>query len=293
VRRALVTGALGFIGRHFCQALDDAGYEIIGIDIADGIDARDYFRLGHDSFTLVIHAAAVVGGRALIDGPPLALASNLELDAGLFQWAERVRPRRVVYFSSPAAYPVVLQTSGYQHALHESNINLRYPQMPDELYGWAKLTGEMLAGRARASGVRVSMCRPFSGYAEDQGEDYPFCALAGRAARREDPFVVWGSGDQARDFIHVDDIVAAVMTMVDQGIDGPVNLGTGRATTMTELARMFCAQAGYEPAIQPLPDAPSGVAYRVADVTAMSEFYVPKITVEEGVARAMRQLAAV
>lgn len=293
MKTALVSGSLGFIGRHFCAALNSAGYAVTGLDILDGKDAREFFRFSHQPYDLVIHAAAVGADRASIDGNPLSLAANLELDAGLFQWAARVHPGRVVYFSSSAAYPVLLQTGNPEHKLAEGNINPRWPCAPDAIYGSIKLTGEMLAARARDAGVSVSVCRPFSGYAEDQGGRFPFGALAARAARREDPFAIWGTGGQTRDFIHVDDIVNAVMAMVIQGIDGPVNLGTGRPTMMVQLAGMMCETAGYpQVTVEAHPEKPSGVAYRVADVTLMNQFYTAKITLEEGVARAMRHLVS-
>ncbi len=297
MKAALITGSAGFLGRHFAQRLAGEDWLLRCVDGQQ--DARDVFRHEGGRYDLVIHCAAVGADRASIDGSPLTLAANLELDAGLFQWAARARPGRVVYLSSSAAYPVSHQNglaavpAGYPplFPLREEFINLDYPQQPDGIYGWCKLTGERLAVLARGAGVNVTVCRPFSGYGEDQGERFPFGALAARAVRREDPFMIWGTGEQVRDFIHADDIVTAVMTMVSEGIDGPVNLGTGRATTMTELARMLCGEAGYDPVIEPKPDAPTGVAYRAADVTRMSEFHTPKITLEEGVERVMHSLA--
>jgi nucleoside-diphosphate-sugar epimerase len=290
MRRALVTGSAGLIGRHVTPALEGAGFQVTGIDLPC-VDARDFFRATAGTrFDLVVHAAAIVGGRATIDGAPLALAVNLVLDAEMFQWAVRSRPGRVVYLSSSAAYPVALQRQPYR--LRESDIDLRAPKVPDQLYGWAKLTGEVLAERARAEGLAVTVCRSFSGYAEDQDDCYPFPALARRARRREDPFTVWGSGAQVRDFVHIDDIVAAVLLMAREGIDGPVNLGTGRPTSMLELATMMCAAAGYEPEIEMLPEMPSGVPYRVAEPSKMLAFYTPRVALAEGVARSLERTPA-
>lgn len=288
--RALVTGHRGFIGRHMKAAMEDAGYRVHGIDIADDDDARGYFRnTGARGYDVVVHAAAVIGGRAVIDGDPLAQAVNLELDAALFAWAARTRPGRVVYLSSSAVYPVMLQSWDDARQLREEAVTLHEPivGLPDQLYGWSKLTGEQLAGLARAAGVPVTIVRPFSGYGEDQSTDYPFAAFAARARAREDPFAIWGSGDQVRDWIHVDDICAAILAMISGGIDGPVNLGTGRPVSMRQLARMFCAAAGYSPEFKVLPGKPSGVAYRVADVTRMREFHKPAVQLEDGIKRAL------
>ena len=282
--RALVTGSAGFAGRHYVRALAGDGCEVTGVDIACGQDARDWFRHDAGRYDLVVHCAAIVGGREMIDGAPLALAPNLELDSGLFQWAERARPGRVLYVSSSAVYPVSCQELASGVKLAEHMVSLDGPGMPDQLYGWAKLTGEMLA--ARCSGA-VTVVRPFSGYGEDQDGCYPFRAFAERAKRREDPFAIWGPGGQVRDFIHIEDVVRGSLSMMADGVSGPVNLGTGRATSMRDLARMMCDAAGYRPAFEIQPDRPAGVQYRVADITLMGKYYEPLVSLEEGVKRAM------
>jgi nucleoside-diphosphate-sugar epimerase len=268
---ALVTGSAGFIGRHFETALREQGWNVHGLDIAHGEDARDLFRYGTPvSYDLVVHAAAVVGGRQIIDNDPLAQAVNFELDAGLFAWAARARPRRVLYFSSSAAYPVELQDGsarGTRRSLKEADIDLGKPALPDQLYGWAKLTGERLAAYARAKGVGVTVVRPFSGYGPDQDSSYPFPAFIDRALAKEDPFLIWGDGQQVRDFIHVADIVRVSLELVQADDNGPVNLCSGAGTSMEELARLVYRQAGYDPKIEFVPSAPSGVPYRVGDDT--------------------------
>lgn len=297
--KALITGNMGFVGRHFYTYLRNAGWIVRGIDIQNGNDARNYFLLPpQDQFDLVIHCAAIVGGRKVIDGNPLALASNLELDAGLFQWALRARPRRVVYFSSSAGYPGYLQAGWAQHKLRESDLDPSFASdilgTPDQLYGWAKVTGENLAYRYRQEGLenRVTVVRPFSGYGEDQDDTYPFPKFIDRALRRDDPFQIWGDGNQVRDFIHIDDIVNCTMKMVEEDIDGPVNLGWGIPTSMKDLAKMVCRAQDYQPEFQFKKDQPSGVGYRVCVNDRMKEIYAPRITLEEGIERALVYRAA-
>ena len=140
---ALVTGSAGFIGRHMLRGLRTAGYDVVGVDIdPDGdpstawLDARDVFDgaldfYSREHFDLVVHCAAVVGGRTMIDGDPATLAAiDLELDAGLWRWALRRRPGRVVYYSSSAAYPVSLQREPY--ALVEADLGAGAIYPPDQ-----------------------------------------------------------------------------------------------------------------------------------------------------------------
>lgn len=286
--KALITGDNGFIGHHFRDRLERDGWFVDGCDIADvrPHDARDVFRFLNTHYDLVVHCAAVVGGRDTIENSPLSQAVNLELDAGLFQWAQRTKVGQVVYFSSSAAYPVRIQNSG-QIQLQESMVDLDHPALPDQLYGWAKITGERLAAVARAEGVRVTVVRPFSGYGEDQSPDYPFAAFAERARNREDPFVIWGDGQQTRDFIHVEDVVGATMAVMASGTEEPVNIGWGEPVSMEQLAHQFCSAAGYSPEFKLLAKAPAGVGYRVCDPARMLEHYKPRIPLAEGIRRAL------
>lgn len=292
--KILISGSEGFVGRAFRRILPEyyPGADYTFVDIKTGIDARDFFRVGQTKYDIVIHLAAVVGGRETIDGSPLLLADNLAIDAGLFSWAERTRPGKIVYFSSSAAYPTRLQEKWAlaNPRLEESYIDLKNIDTPDALYGWAKLTGEMLADIARTKhDLDVLVVRPFSGYGSDQDLTYPFPSFIDRALRREDPFVVWGDGKQSRDFIHIDDVVHATLTAAQRGLQGPVNLGSGVWTSFNELARMVCHAAGYAPQIKHLEDKPTGMYRRVADVTYMNQIYVPQISLQDGIERAIEE----
>jgi nucleoside-diphosphate-sugar epimerase len=288
--RVLVTGSAGFVGRHFVRHYHDRNDDVVEVDIRNDDDCRRFFAWSDMRYDLVIHCAAVVGGRTMIDGQPLHLAcEDLSIDAALFAWALRTRPKRIVYFSSSAAYPVWAQTEGCAFRLHEDLIGDDQTYgLPDQTYGWVKLTGERLAAEANAEGIRTHVFRPFSGYGTDQHLDYPFPAIIGRAWRAERPFDIWGRGDSARDWIHVDDIVGAVQATIDADVVGPLNLCTGRATTFEQLARMAMTAAAYESPIRYLGDQPTGVHWRVGDPTLLHQIYTPRVTLEEGIARALK-----
>jgi len=285
--RVLLTGHKGFVGRHLRAALEARGDDVTGIDLADGDDALDFFRTDDTRYDLAIHCAAIVGGRASIDGSPLGVATNLALDAWYMRWLIRTKTPRAVFFSSSAAYPVALQQPGDVRRLYEEDISLAYMEEPDASYGWAKLTGEKLASYAEAEGCRILIPRPFSGYGEDQAPCYPFPAFIARAKRRDDPFEIWGSGDSTRDWIHIDDLTGATLALLDSEVTGPVNLGWGRAVTFDDLANIVTAAAGYRPQYKHRHDAPQGVHHRVCDPSRMLNHYVPRITLEEGVRRAL------
>ena len=314
--RVLITGGCGFVGRHFTKRFLDDGASVTFVDDLSASravsfwpsflcplvaqqkqltqhyeDVRNWFRRSTSvasDYDLIIHCAAVVGGRLTIDGDPLKVATDLSIDAGFFNWVVRGKPSKVIYFSSSAVYPVELQTQRMHVQLGEGIVRIgNRIAMPDQTYGWAKLSGEVLAGHARESyGLDVAVYRPFSGYGEDQDSSYPMPAICARAVRRENPMTIWGSGEQQRDFIHIDDVVDAVLATYELLPSRmPLNLGTGHPTSFNELARIALEMVGHEAPIVNDPGKPEGVFSRVADPYAMLRLYQPKITLGEGVAR--------
>jgi len=313
--RALLTGGCGFVGRHFVKKCFALGYEVDVVDdLSTGLhptewpdvvaltademshlnfhhmDVRKFFNLLQmpSQYDLVFHCAAVVGGRKTIDGAPLYVATNLAIDAEFFHWVVTDPPRKVIYFSSSAVYPVELQGPVVNCALMESLVNFTANRIafPDQTYGWSKLTGEYLMQLAVRDGLDCVAYRPFSGYGEDQDFSYPFPSVIRRVARRDEKIVLWGSGDQSRDFIHIDDVVEAVFTSCTKMSPGDVlNLGTGVGTSFKQLAKTAKKVLNHSAPIVVDADQPAGVFRRVADVYQMSKFYTPTIDLEEGIRR--------
>jgi nucleoside-diphosphate-sugar epimerase len=283
----LITGSHGFVGKAFRRALPYANLTLV--DLKNGTDCRNFFKLETKQYDLVIHLAAIVGGRVQIEGNPLSLAVDLAIDAEFANWCMVTRQPYVVYFSSSAAYPVELQTLSKKHKLKEKDLNFKKIGAPDLTYGWSKLTGETLMHYLRETGTKVLILRPFSGYGTDQDLTYPFPSIIQRAILNSNPFDIWGRATTTRDFIHIDDVVDAVITMVKNECNQTVNLCTGRPTTFLELAQIALRTLGVNkmPKFNILTDKPAGVAYRVGNPAMMSEYYTPKIDLEEGVHRAI------
>jgi nucleoside-diphosphate-sugar epimerase len=191
----------------------------------------------------------------------------------------------VVYFSSSAAYPTQYQVEGNERRLREDMQTIYDPRKPDMTYGWSKLVGEYLASFVK----NVYIFRPFSGYGSDQDLTYPFPMYIQKALSSDKTFEVWGSGRQTRDFIHIEDIIWAVLSAVENNVRGPINLGWGRSTSFLELAQMCMDAAGVQKEIVTRPDKPVGCMHRVSDNSKMLKFYEPKITLEQGIDRALGQ----
>lgn len=298
--RVVITGSAGFLGRWFVRELQQRGADIIGLDLirtpeltlTEQIvgDLRETLPRFRRSCDLFIHLAAYVGGREQIDGNPLRIAyENQQLDAMAWEYAYERRPGRVLYVSSSAVYPVALQGAdalplGEQEQPYTVQaLGTQSYGEPDQTYGWTKLLGERTARTAQHAGLPVTVVRPFSGYAADQDDCYPYRAFLDRARARKAPFEIWGSADQVRDWIHASDVVAGALKLAELGVHGPTNLCTGVGTSMRDLARLMTAAAAYSPELSILPDAPMGVRARVGNPRRMLQYYVPQVALEQQV----------
>lgn len=243
----------------------------------------------------VFHLASIVGGRSLIEGDPILVAKDLAIDSAFFLWItrEKERAQRVLYASSSAAYPIHLQGKKGALALAENYIDFKPGAfgVPDLTYGWSKLTGEFLARLAHQKyGIHIACVRPFSGYGEDQDLTYPTPSIALRVARGDDPIEVWGTGEQARDFVHIDDCIDACFAILDHVKDGyGVNIGSGISTSFNDLIKRMLKLEKRTATIRPLSDKPVGVSNRYADTKYLFKTvgWKPKISLDEGLTRVL------
>jgi len=313
-KKALVTGGCGFVGRHFVRWLLNHDYTVTVVDdlstglapdawprhlrVTDGQrarfafhhgDFRDYAKESTAHFDLIVHLAAVVGGRLMIEGDPLKVATDLAIDATFFNWVVKQKPlpRKVLFFSSSAVYPISDQTLSHNHPLTEDLVSYDGDTlgMPDMTYGWSKLTGEFLAKfAARTYDLDVVIYRPFSGYGEDQDFTYPFPSVIRRVANRETPIIVWGSGKQLRDFIYIEDVLDAVFASEGQLKRGEaLNLGSGVGTSFVQLAEIAGKVIGHKAEVVNDSSKPEGVFARVADCEKMFKYYRPTTCLERGI----------
>ncbi len=289
--KCLVTGGCGFIGRHFSKKMSDLGY---AVDIVDNMssnssllpdqwpvhlklpvftfyqeDILTFLQKTHNQYDIIIHAGAIVGGRETIENDPLLISTNITVDNALFRWIEKNPVKYLVYFSSSAVYPINLQTADNHRKLKLADIDVSNGviAVPDLTYGWSKLTGEFaLSILSKRTDTIISVYRPFSGFGEDQHESYPFTSIKNKVLSGKPTIEIWS--DAVRDFVYVDDIVNYVLLTAIRSTDKLkiMNIGTGKATSMSQLAATFAKVAGLPGVnITILNDRPKGVYYRVSE----------------------------
>lgn len=308
-KHALVTGGASFIGSNLVDKLLARGADVRVVDdFSSGVyaniehavdsgavelirgDLRDpeVARRSVQGIDVVFHLAADHGGRGYVDLHQYDCSTNLGLDANLLGAALREGVETVTYASSGCIYPLYLQGDPGE-ILYLTEDKAGPPYDPDGMYGLAKLSGELtLRALHEEHGMRTSSARYFTVYGPRGVENHAVIAMIARAFLRQDPFEVWGNGEQIRNWTYVDDIVAGTILAAEKIEDGTaVNLGTMERVRVLDAVKMVIELADYEPKIELQPDKPTGPLNRVADNSLAKELlgWEPEVNFEEGLRR--------
>lgn len=308
-RPVLITGGASFIGSHLADALVTRGATVRVVDdlssgrlenirpLVDGGhvelvhgDLKDaaVARRSVEGMSVVFHLAADHGGRGYVDLHQAACATNLLLDGLVFRACREAAVDKVVYASSGCVYPNHLQTDpGEMTYLTEDVAGPPYDA--DNMYGWAKLMGEMTLRAYHADhGLPAASCRYFTVYGERGHENHAVIAMIARAFVGQDPYVVWGTGEQIRNWTHVSDIVSGTILAAEHIDDGSaVNLGTMERTRVLDAVAEVLRYTGHQARIELRPEMPTGPMNRVADNAAARRLlgWAPEVKFMDGLHR--------
>jgi UDP-glucose 4-epimerase len=250
--RVLVTGGAGFFGSHIVDALRGRGDDVVALDdlstgdranldpavplivadISDRQAARD--RLGAEQFDAVVHAAAKTKVVESIAQPALYHRVIVNGTSNALDIAQM----------SGATSFVNISTGG---ALYGETPTCATEQSPIEVpspYGRYKAEAERLA--ASTAGLRAVTLRFANIYGPRQRTDLEGGVIAIFAGcwKRDDPITIYGDGSAERDYLYVADAVTAILGALDRAVTGSYNIGTGVATSVTELVAMLSALLG-------------------------------------------------
>ena len=289
----IVTGGAGFIGSHLCNQLSEDGRKVQIIDLAPpplGVDAEfvrasvlDVARLARlmKGADAVVHLAALVDVAASVSDPFSDFEVNALGTINVLEAARRAGVEKVAYASSAAVYgnPVALPISeGQQPA----------PLSP---YGLSKLTAEKyVLLYNQLYGMENTALRLFNVYGEGQNANSPYSGVITKFSEAIDSNrqpIIYGDGEQTRDFVHVDDVAAAFCLALDShGFETPINIASGTETAVLDLLEKMCSLAGKTPAPKFLSERKGEIKRSVADITIARRKlgYTPKMELESGLA---------
>lgn len=262
--RFLVTGGAGFVGTHLVKLLIEKGHEVKIIDnlikgkkenlsdVFDKIefinsDIRDYENLEKNLHNVdgIFHQAALTVVQDSFENPEEYHDVNVVGTENIFKLAHK-HDLKVVYASSSSVY-------GHKEIMPIREDTTRQPINP---YGQTKLDDEYLYEKYSKLGTKIIGLRYFNIFGQGQTPEYAgvITKFLDRIRERKPP-IIFGDGTQLRDFIYVEDIVMANLLAMESQISNLlVNVGTGNAITILELAKMIIDISGLD--IQPIFEVP-------------------------------------
>ena len=309
-RSVLVTGGASFIGSAL---VDELVARAADVRVVDDLSSGKLENIQHhieegaveflhddlrrpgvaeravEDVSIVFHLAADHGGRGYVDLHQAACASNLALDGNVFLACRAAGVEKVVYASSGCVYPNFVQSDPTEEIYLHEELADEPPFDADNMYGYAKLMGELsLKAYAREWGLKAASCRYFTVYGERGKEDHAVMAMIARAFVDQDPFRVWGNGEQVRNWTYLSDIVSGTILAAEKIDDGTaVNLGTMERTRVLDAVHEVLRYTGKDLEIQLQPEMPTGPLNRVADNTRARELlgWQPEVAFFEGLHR--------
>lgn len=213
------------------------------------------------------------------------------MNINMLRAAVKTEVERFFFASSACVYPEEKQLIENVLPLKEADA---LPAHPDTFYGWEKLMMEKMCEATQQDyGLDVRIARFHNIYGPEGtyegGKEKAPAALCRKVALALNPgqISMWGDGKQTRSFLYIDDCLSGILKLFHSNHDKPINIGSDRLITISELANMIISHSGKDIQIEHDLTKPQGVRGRNADITLAKQIlkWKPKISLEEGMAR--------
>ncbi|MDD3845756.1 MAG: NAD-dependent epimerase/dehydratase family protein [Syntrophorhabdaceae bacterium] len=305
-KRILIAGGTGFVGVNLINRFLSLGARVratlhrkppvirderIEYLQCDLLDANDCGKAA-EGMDYVVMCAANTSGAAVIASTPLVhVTPNIIMNARILEASYAAGVHKFVFLSSNAAYP----PSGDRYVKEEE----MFDGDPYETYfgvGWMKRYTEILC-RLYAEKLKKPMktivIRPSNIYGPyddfDPATSHVMAATLRKVVERHDPIQVWGSGEDVRDLIYIDDFVDAVVSAMEKvETFAPVNIGLGKGYTVKEILGIALEVDNYSNAkIEYDATGPSMIPIRLIDVSMADKLlgFKAKTGVKDGIAK--------
>jgi UDP-glucose 4-epimerase len=305
MKTSIVIGGSGFIGRHVVNLLCEAGREVVALGrssrangmlhpacryISGDYGDRALLKKVMTSGCEVIDLAYSTVPKTSYEDPAFDLLSNLPSSVGLFQEALDAGLARLLIVSSGGTV---------YGPTNQLPIQEDHPTCPVSPYGITKLTTDRYAMMFhRNNGLPVLVARPANAYGEDQrtGTGQGFIAAAIQAILSGREIEIYGVGGTIRDYLHVRDVAAGIVSILENGTDGEIyNLGTGVGTSNAEIVTLLeklAARDGLTVRTKVLPSRSFDVEANVLDSSKLRNLcqWTHTVDVEEGVSSMWKAL---
>ncbi len=296
IDKIFVAGHRGMVGSALIRRFEDEGFANLvkrdrsHLDLADESAVAKFF--AEEKPAIVILAAAKVGGiKANNDAPVEFLIENLRIQNSVLSAAHASGVGKLLFLGSSCIYP--------RHApqpIPESALLTGPLEPTNEAYAIAKIAGiKLCQAFSREYGANFISPMPTNLYGPNDNFDletsHALAALLRKAheakVRGTRELLVWGSGKSRREFLHVDDLAAACLFLLEK-YDSPeiINVGCGEDLSIRELAELICDVVGFDGDLTWDKTKPDGTPRKLLDVTKLNKLgWRPTISLREGIAR--------
>jgi nucleoside-diphosphate-sugar epimerase len=293
MKRVLVTGANGMLGRTVTNTLTKFNYEVIGltrreVDLTDSIATKKI--LERHSPDSIVHCAALVGGiQANILGGGKFLLQNLAIDNSLLTAAKELEVKDLVYIGSSCMYP-----ANRDSALTEDQILTGPLEKTNENYALAKIIGSRMVESIALefdlnwrTFIASNLYGPYDHFGSNKSHLLPaIITKAINAKNVKGKIEMWGDGKPRREFTYVEDFSDWIAASINKLATLPqnLNLGSGTDHTVHEFYSMVLKVINYQADVVPNLDKPNGNMRKLLDSSkARSAGWNPKTSIEEGI----------
>jgi len=300
--RVLVTGAAGFIGSHLLPKLLEAGYGVIALDRILSysseiqgkikraqVDIMDITGAASESFDSLIHLAAIAAPRYAEKNPDEAFKTNVLGTYNVLKMAKDANAKKVIFASTAHVY-------GISPRYMPTDEN--HPLALGDTYTTSKILGEQLCQLFYENhDIPYTILRLFNGYGPRQSLDYFIPSMIAQALGKRGlmhpdnrKIVLRGGRAITKDFIYVEDIADAMMRALESDFVGALNIGTGKQTTLEEVALFIARAFGVPLAFEEFSD--GGPTHMQCDPSRAKRIlgWRAKVDIEEGLRRTCEEV---
>ena len=291
-KKVAVLGGGGFIGNHLVAKLKNMQCHVVAVDLVKNEYAEsladefylndlrkqdfvnDFFK--NNSFDEVYQLAADMGGAGFIftgENDADIMHNSAQINLNVAEALKNTKTK-LFYSSSACIYPEENQMDAQNPNCAEASA---FPANPDSEYGWEKLFSERLyLSYARNYGLDVRIARFHNIYGPNGsytgGREKAPAAICRKVAQanNHDAIEVWGTGEQTRSFLFVDECIEGVLRLMESSHKQPVNIGSSEMVTINQLTEMVIAISGKSLTIKNI-DGPIGVNGRCSDNQLISK----------------------
>jgi len=303
-KKVIVTGGAGFIGSHLAESLADRGYHVIILDdlstgkmanvepllkktnvelVRGSITDLSLLQKLFQGVNYVFHQAAISDVPRSIENPLASHEVNTTGTSNVLLAARDNGVKKVIYASSSAIY-------GDSPILPNKEDMLPNPQSP---YAVTKLAGEYYCRMFHQVYALPTVClRYFNVYGPRQSSTSQYAAVIPRFIRevsQGNPPIIFGDGEQTRDFTFVKDTVVATIMAAESDATGIFNIGGGEKVSINRLAELIIGLVGNS--VEPIHEEPRAgdIRHSLADISQLRTFgYEPNFSLEEGLRKTTR-----